>query len=120
MLEGEVGNMWLVLPGGARVAPISADVSVDRGFGTSVDRFKVLAGRMYHPGSADEVIIDPELVTGYGLRPGSTLRLLVAPTGADDKPDLSRAVQLRFRVAGVVVFGNQIVPVTPLDHFPQN
>jgi ABC-type lipoprotein release transport system permease subunit len=119
VLSGEVGNMWLVLPGGARVAPIGADVSVDGGFGTLVDRFKVLAGRMYRPGNADEVVIDPQLAAGYGLRPGSTLRLLVAPTGADDKPDLSRAVLLRFLVAGVVVFDNQIVPVTPLDHFPQ-
>ena len=61
VLSGEVGNMWLVLPGGARVAPIGADVSVDGGFGTLVDRFKVLAGRMYRPGSADEVVIDREV-----------------------------------------------------------
>jgi len=118
VLLGEVGNLWLVLPSGARVAPIGADVSVDRGFGTSVDRLKVLAGRMYRPGSADEVIIDSQLAARYGLRPGSTLRLLMAPTGPGDRPDLSRAVLLRFRVAGVVVFDNQIVPVTPNDHFP--
>jgi hypothetical protein len=42
----------------------------------------------------------------------------MAPTAAGGKPDFSRAVQLRLRVAGVVVFDNQIVPVTPGDHFP--
>ena len=118
VLLGEVGNLALVRPGGTRVPSIGADVYLDRGFGTSVDRFKVLAGRMYHPGRANEVVIDSQLATGYGLRPGSALRLAMAPTGAGGKPDFSRAVQLRLRVAGVVVFDNQIVPVTPSDHFP--
>jgi hypothetical protein len=108
----------LVLPDGARVPSVGAEVSADGGFGTSVDRFKVLAGRMFRPGSADEVVIDPQLA-GYGLRPGSTLRLLMAPTGARGTPVYRRAVQARLRVAGVVVFNNQIVPVSPGDHFPE-
>jgi hypothetical protein len=119
VLAGEVGNLSLVLPRGVRVSSIGADVSVDLGFGTSVDRFKVLAGRMYRPGSADEVVVDSQLAVGYGLRPGSVLRLLMAPTGPGDRADFSRAVLLGFRVAGVVVFDNQIIPVTPLDHIPQ-
>ena len=82
------------------------------------DRFKVLAGRMFRPGSADEVVIDPQLA-GYGLRPGSTLRLIMAPTGAGGTPVYGRAAQVRLRVAGVVVFSNQIVPVSPGDHFPE-
>jgi ABC-type antimicrobial peptide transport system permease subunit len=118
VLLGEVGNLALVLPGGVRVSSIGADVSVDRGFGTSVDRFKVLAGRGYRPGSADEVVVDSQLAVGYGLRPGSVLRLLMAPKGPGDTADFGRAILLRFRVAGVVVFDNQIVPVTPLDHLP--
>ena len=119
VLLGEVGKLSLVLPGGARVPSIGAQVSTDRGFGTSIDRFQVLQGRMYRPGRADEVVIDSQLATGYGLRPGSILRLLIARPGAGHRPDLSRAVQLPLRVAGVVVFGNQIVPVTPSDHFPE-
>jgi ABC-type antimicrobial peptide transport system permease subunit len=117
-LGGEVGNLSLVLPDGARVPSPGVEVSVDGGFGTSVDRFKVLAGRMFRPGRADEVVIDPQLA-GYGLRPGSTLRLIMAPTGAGGTPVYGRAAQLRLRVAGVVVFGNQIVPVSPGDHFPE-
>ena len=74
---------------------------------------------MFRPGGASEVVIDPQLATAYGLHPGSGLRLLAAPTGAGNRPDFSQAAQLRFRVAGVVVFGNQIVPVTPSDHFPE-
>ena len=119
MLLGEVGNLSLVLPGGARVPSVGADVSVDGKWGTSIDRFKVVQGRMFRPGSANEVVIDPQLATRYGLHPGSMLRLLAAPTGAGNRPDFRRAAQLRLRVAGVVVFGNQIVPVTPSDHFPE-
>jgi ABC-type antimicrobial peptide transport system permease subunit len=119
VLVGEVGKLSLVLPGGARVLSIGAQVSTDRGFGTSIDRFQVLQGRMYRPGRAEEVVIDSQLATGYGLRPGSILRLLIARPGAGHGPGFSRAVQLPLRVAGVVVFGNQIVPVTPRDHFPE-
>ncbi len=119
VLLGEVGNLSLALPDGVRVPSVGADVSVDGRWGTSVDRFKVVQGRMFRPGSASEVVIDPQLATAYGLHPGSALRLLAAPTGAGNRPDFSRAAQLRFRVAGVVVFGNQIVPVTPTDHFPE-
>jgi hypothetical protein len=118
VLGGEVGNLSLVLPDGARVPSVGAEVSADGGFGTSVDRFKVVAGRMFRPGRADEVVIDSQLA-GYGLRPGSTLRLVMAPAGAGGTPVYGRAVQLRLRVAGVVVFSNQIVPVSPGDHFPE-
>jgi ABC-type antimicrobial peptide transport system permease subunit len=116
VLAGELGYMSLVLPGGTRVPSIGADVSTDGRWGTSVDRFKVLQGRMFHPGRADEVVIDPQLAAGYGLHPGSTLRLLLVQPGAVDRP-ASQAI-LTFRVAGVVVFSNQIVPVASLDHFP--
>ena len=111
-LGGEVGNLSLVLPDGARVRSPGVEVSADGGFGTSVDRFKVVAGRMFRPGRADEVVIDPQLAV-YGLRPGSTVRLVMAPAGARGTPVYRRAVRLRLRVAGVVVFGNQIVPVSP-------
>ncbi len=116
VLAGELGYMSLVLPGGARVPSIGADVSADGRWGTSVDRFKVLQGRMFRPGRADEVVIDPQLAAGYGLHPGSALRLLLVQPGAGDRP-ASRAI-LTFRVAGVVVFSNQVVPVASLDHFP--
>jgi ABC-type antimicrobial peptide transport system permease subunit len=117
VLLGELGYMSLVLPGGARVPSIGADISADGRWGTSVDRFTVLQGRMFRPGRADEAVIDPQLAAEYGLRPGSTLRLLMVQPGAGSRP-ASRAV-LPFRVAGVVVFSNQIVPVAPTDHFPE-
>jgi ABC-type antimicrobial peptide transport system permease subunit len=116
VLAGEVGYMSLVLPGGARVPSIGADVSADGKWGTSVDRFTVLQGRMFRPGVADEVVIDPQLAAGYGLRPGSALRLLLVQPGAGNRP--ARQAIVTFRVAGVVMFSNQIVPVAPLDHLP--
>jgi MacB-like periplasmic core domain len=116
VLAGEIGYMSLVLPGGARVPSIGADVSADGRWGTSVDRFKVLQGRMFRPGSADEAVVDPQLAAGYDLRPGSALRLLLVQPGAGNRP-ASHAI-LTFRVTGVVMFSNQIVPVAPLDHFP--
>ena len=115
VLLDQVGDMSLVLPGGTRVPSIGADVSADGRWGTSIDRFRVLQGRMFRPGRADEVVIDPQLAAGYGLRPGSTLRLLMVQPPAGNRP-ASRAI-LSFRVAGVVVFSNQIVPVAPSDRF---
>ena len=106
VLLGEVGNFALVVPGGTRIPSVGVNVSVDGRFGTSVDRFKVVPGRMFRPRSANEVVIDSHLAAGYGLRPGSTLHLPVAPTGAGDRPDFSRAVRLPFQVAGVVVVDN--------------
>jgi ABC-type antimicrobial peptide transport system permease subunit len=117
VLLDEVGYVSLILPGGARVPSMGADISADGRWGTSIDRFKVLQGRMFRPGRADEVVIDPQLATGYGLRPGSTLRLLMVQPGAGNRP-ASRAV-LAFRVAGVVVFSNQIIPVALTDYFPE-
>ncbi len=116
VLLDEVGYVSLVLPGGARVPSIGADVSGNGRWGTSVDRFTVVQGRMFRPGRADEVVIDPELAAAYRLRPGSTLRLLMVRPGTGNSPAL-RAI-LPFRVAGVVVFANQIVPVAPSDRFP--
>ncbi len=75
VLLDQVGDMSLVLPGGTQVPSIGANVSADGRWGTSIDRFRVLQGRMFRPGRADEVVIDPQLAAGYGLRPGSTLRL---------------------------------------------
>ena len=117
VLLDELGYVSLVLPSGVRVPSIGADVSADGRWGTSVDRFKVLQGRMFRPGRADEVVIDPQLAAAYHLRPGSTLRLLMVQPGAGDRP--TRRASLPFRVVGVVVFSNQIVPVTPSDFFPE-
>jgi ABC-type antimicrobial peptide transport system permease subunit len=117
VLLDEVGYVSLVLPGGVRVPSIGADVSADGRWGTSVDRFKVLQGRMFRPGRADEVVIDPQLAAAYRLPPGSTLRLLMVRPGAGNRP--ARQAILPFRVVGVVVFSNQIVPVAPSDYFPE-
>jgi ABC-type antimicrobial peptide transport system permease subunit len=116
VVPDEVGYVSLVRPGGARVPSIGADISADGKWGISVDRFKVLQGRMFRPGRADEVVIDPQLAAEYSLRPGSTLRLLMVQPGAGNRP-AQRAI-LAFRVAGVVVFSNQIVPVALTDRFP--
>jgi ABC-type antimicrobial peptide transport system permease subunit len=117
VLLGEVGYVSLVLPDGVRVPSIGADVSADGRWGTSVDRFKVLQGRMFRPGRPDEVVIDPQLAVAYHLRPGSTLRLLMVQPGAGSRP--ARQAILPFRVVGVVVFSNQIVPVAPSDSLPE-
>ena len=103
MLRGAVGNVSLVLPGGARVPShrlrsVSADGQVRH------------LGRPLHgasragcsaAGRADEVVIDPQLPRPTACAPGSTLRLLIAPAGPRGaRPAYSRAVQVPLRVVG--------------------
>jgi ABC-type lipoprotein release transport system permease subunit len=117
VVPDEVGYVSLVLPSGARVPSVGADISADGRWGTSIDRFKVLQGRMFRPGRADEVVIDSQLAASYGLRPGSTLRLLMVQPGTGNTP--ARREVLAFRVTGVVVLSNQIIPVALTDYFPE-
>ena len=48
-------------------------------YGATVDRVKILEGRMFSPGAADEAVIDPQLASMEHLRPGDTLHLLGIP-----------------------------------------
>ena len=115
----------LALPaagGGEPDTRLSALASPDDTLGVSVDRVKVTDGAMFDPRAANQVVIDPKLAAMEHLRPGSMLRLIAIPyngfaQGAE--PDLSLAFPLYFRVAGIAVFDDQVVPATATNAQPR-
>jgi hypothetical protein len=87
-------------------------------YGATVDRVKILAGRMFSPGAPDEAVIDPQLASMEHLRPGDTLHLLGIPGNTPQGPDLKGAFPLDFRVTAIAVFDDQVVPVTATNSEP--
>jgi len=107
-------NIALPVTGGLPDNQVQVLASADGSLGTTVDRIKVLQGRMFGPGPAGEAVIDPQLAAAEHLAPGDTLHLTATPyldTNGDINPAKSQ-VPLAFRVAAVGVFDDQIVPTT--------
>ena len=72
-------NIALPVPGGLPDNQVEVLASPDGSLGTTVDRVKVLQGRMFGPGTAGEAVIDPQLAAREHLRPGDTLHLVGDP-----------------------------------------
>ena len=67
-------------------------------------------------------MIDPKLAAMEHLRPGSVLRMTGIPyNGAAEgaQPDMSLAFPLYFRVTGIALFDDQVVPVTVTNQQPR-
>jgi putative ABC transport system permease protein len=95
---------------------VNAMGSPDGALGVSVDKVKVLAGRMFAPGTPGRAVIDPQLAALEHVAPGGTLRLLGVPNApGTSTPEPARAVPVSFLVTGVVAFDNQIVPLGGSD-----
>ena len=91
--------------------PVETLSSPDRALGVSVDRVKILQGRLFNAGAAGQAMIDPQLASLEHLRPGGTLHLIGVPNNPKTGvPEQGRAVPLAFRVTAIVVFDTQIVP----------
>jgi len=107
-------NIALPVTGGLPDNEVQVLASSDGSLGTTVDRIKVLQGRMFGPGTVGEAVIDPRLAAADHLAPGATLHLTATPyldTNGDINPAKSQ-VPLTFRVAAVGVFDDQVVPTT--------
>jgi len=115
-----VNQYTLALPSshGAPDSQVEVLSSPNGAYGVSVDRVKVLQGRMFSAASADEAVIDPQFAAMEHVRPGDTLRMLVIPGNTPQGPDLKLASPLDIRVTAVGVFDNQIVPVTATNSLP--
>ncbi|HYB14547.1 MAG TPA: ABC transporter permease, partial [Streptosporangiaceae bacterium] len=101
----------VVLPGRQAVPElVNTFSSPDRALGVSVDRVKILQGRLFNPGAAGQAMIDPQLARLEHLQPGGTLHLLGIPDNAFGLPELNRPIPLVFRVSAIVVFDDEIVP----------
>jgi ABC-type antimicrobial peptide transport system permease subunit len=105
------------LPGDPTMSTsVNAMGSPDGALGVSVDKVKVLAGRMFAPGAPDRAVIDPQLAALEHVGPGGTLRLLGVPnTPGTGSPEPSKAVPVSFLVTAVVAFDDQIVPLGGSD-----
>ena len=84
--------------------------SQDGAMGVTVDRVKVLAGRLYDAKSPGQAMVDQQLASIEHLTPGSALRLYAVPNAPSGVPEYSKAVTLTYRVTGIVVFDDEIVP----------
>ena len=86
-------NIALPVPGGLPDNQVEVLASSDGSLGTTVDRVKVLQGRMFGPGTAGEAVIDPGTAAREHLAPGDTLHLVAHPrtcTNAGDGPGQAR------------------------------
>jgi ABC-type antimicrobial peptide transport system permease subunit len=84
--------------------------SLDGAMGVSVDRVKVLAGRLYDPKAPGQAMVDQQLASLEHLTPGGTLRLYGVPSAPSGAPEYNKAVTLTYRVTAIVVFDDEVVP----------
>jgi len=101
-------QMSLPGPSASPFSDMVAQASPFGGEGVSVDRVKVLAGRIFNPADPRAVMINQQLADREHLRPGGTLHLTGYPQRGPG-PDIAHAVRLAFRVSAIVVFDDQIV-----------
>ena len=113
-------NMALPVPGGA--APdtgVQVFASPDGSLGVTGDRVKVTAGRMFGSSVAGTAVIDQALASRLRLRPGDTLRLIGIRKDSSGTANLKLAVPLAFRVTGIGLFDDQVVPATATTAQPR-
>jgi hypothetical protein len=114
-------NIALPVSGGLPDNQVEVLASSDGSLGTTVDRVKVLQGRMFGPAADGEVVIDPGTAAREHLAPGDALRLVATPyldANGDIDPAKSQ-VPLTFRVAAIGVFDDQVVPTTSTSSEPR-
>src|SRR6266566_7101003 len=104
-------DMALPVPGSAPDSRVVAEASPDGAAGVSVDRVKIVSGRLFNPADPHAVMIDQRLADMERLRPGGTLRLLGYPQKNGNRVG-SRPVPLAFRVSAIAVFDDQIISST--------
>ncbi len=96
-------QMSLPGPGASPFSDLTAEASPAGGEGISLDRVKVVAGRIFNPADPHAVMIDQQLADRAHVRPGGTLHLIGYPQRGDN-PDVAHAARLAFRVSAIVVF----------------
>ena len=89
--------------------------SADGRMGVSVNRVKILAGRLFDPADPWAVMINQEIADKEHVRPGGTVRLAGIPHDGRGNPDFRRAFPLTFRVSAIVVFNSQVAPAVTGD-----
>src|ERR1700728_4128856 len=68
--------------------------SPDGAMGVTVDRVKIVAGRLYDQKTPGQAMIDQQLASLEHLAPGGTLHLYGVPSNPNGQPEYSKAVTL--------------------------
>ena len=97
-------------PHGPPDSNINTTGSLDAATGRSVDRVRVLAGRLYDPADPRAVMIDQRMAALAHVRPGGILHVLAIPGYTSAHPDVRGEKQLALRVSAIVRFDDGIVP----------
>jgi hypothetical protein len=100
-------QMSLPGPGTSPYSGLTAEASPAGDDGVTLDRVKVLAGRLFDPADPHAVMISQQLADREHLRPGGTLQLIGFPQRGPSS-DVAHQVRLTFRVSAVVAFTDQI------------
>ena len=101
-------QMSLPGPDAGPFSGLTAEASPAGDDGISLDRVRVLAGRLFDPADPHAVMISQQLAVRQHLRPGGTLQLIGYPQQGPN-PDVRHKVRLAFRVSAVVAFTDQVV-----------
>ncbi|MCU1450399.1 MAG: hypothetical protein JWP02_2569 [Acidimicrobiales bacterium] len=102
-------------PDGAQVQGI---LSADGRLARTIDRPKIVAGRMYRPDRPNEAVADRTAARALHLKPGSRLQLVAAPPTSDAGPDFANAYPVRLEIVGIGVTRENVVPVSALASAP--
>ena len=89
---------------------INTTGSLDAATGRTVNRVRVLAGRLYDPADPHAVMIDQRMARLAHVGPGGTLHVLAIPGFTSAHPDLRGEKRLALRVSAIVRFADGIVP----------
>jgi hypothetical protein len=95
---------------GNALAPVSG------GYGRSLDRPKLLAGRLPEPDQPREALINEVVARRFGLKVGSRFEMVAAhfaPGGQEGEPEA--LIPLTVNVVGVGRLAREVVPTTKLD-----
>lgn len=100
---------------------VFAMASADGRFGYTINRPKVLAGRLPDPDRSDEALLDPNTARRFGVTIGEELTLRAFDEEPADRVriDPSEGSPATFRVVGIGVFPDQVVPTQFIDELPR-
>ncbi|TVZ05471.1 ABC transporter permease [Trebonia kvetii] len=86
-----------------RQTPVQLISSLDGGYGTRVDRARILAGHLFNENTAGQAMINQAMAAAEHLRPGDKVRVLGVPNSQKTgTPDYSKAAILTFTVTAIV------------------
>jgi ABC-type antimicrobial peptide transport system permease subunit len=93
--------------------PIAIDMGSAPSFGLTLERPKLISGRLFDPRRRDEVVASRGLAMSLHIKPGDELSLMAvrtSPAGVD----FAHAIPLHLRVVGIAVTRDEVVPANVL------